>query len=64
MRRTGAIAERMKLYVSLQTLNIFDANNHIKSYQWTRLGVEISGTQFGLTVNVDEFEPEPEWISV
>ena len=47
------------LYASLQALNTFEANGHIKSYPWTRMGLEIKGTQFGLAANFDELGPNP-----
>ena len=40
-------------------LNLFDANAHIKSYQWIRLGLEARKFQFGLAANIDEMGPEP-----
>jgi hypothetical protein len=53
------INSSIKLYTSLQALNILDGESHIKSYQWLRLGLEIKGTQFGLSANFDEFGPRP-----
>jgi len=54
------ITSKTRLYTSLQALNIFDCKSHIKSYQWLRIGLEIKGTQFGLSANFDEFGPNPE----
>lgn len=51
--------EKIKLYTRLKLLNIFDANGHIKSYQWFRLGLDLSGTQFGLAADFDENGPSP-----
>ena len=47
-------------YTSLQALNTFAANGHIKSYQWARIGLEIQGVQFGLAANFDEFGATPQ----
>jgi hypothetical protein len=54
-----AINEKVKLYTRLQLLNLFDSNGNLKSYQWTRLGVEVRGIQFGLAANFDELGPDP-----
>lgn len=54
------INSKTRLYTSLQALNIFDGKSHIKSYQWLRVGLEIKGTQFGLSANFDEFGANPE----
>ena len=51
--------EKVKLYTRLKLLNVFDANEHIRSYQWLRLGVDLSGTQFGLALDLDEYGPDP-----
>ncbi len=51
---------RRALYASLQSLGTFDAGGHIKSCQWTRIGMDIRGTQFGLAANVDEAGPKPD----
>jgi hypothetical protein len=48
------------LYLSLQALNTFDSDRHIKSYQWLRLGVDVGGTQLGLGVNLDEEGSSPD----
>lgn len=53
------INDRVKLYTSLQLLNVFDKEGNIKSYQWIRLGLEIKGIQFGLAADVDEYGPNP-----
>ena len=60
LRYEAAITERATLYTSLQALNIFGAEGHIKSYQWTRIGLGIGGTQFGLAANFDEFGLDPQ----
>ncbi|MGI9175352.1 MAG: hypothetical protein ACR2GR_08560 [Rhodothermales bacterium] len=60
VRHEAEITEHATLYTSLQALNIFDADGHVKSYQWTRLGLGINGTQFGLAANFDEFGPNPQ----
>ena len=51
---------RGRLYTNLQSLNSFDPNQHIKSYQWARLGVDVRGTQLGVAVNFDELGPHPD----
>jgi hypothetical protein len=53
------INDRVKLYASLQMLNVFDKGGNIKSYQWIRLGLEVKGIQFGLAADVDEYGPNP-----
>jgi len=53
------LTEKVKLFSRIKLLNLFDANGHIKSYQWLRLGLEIKGTQFGLAADFDEFGPHP-----
>lgn len=58
IRYKTRISEHAGLYTSLQALNIFDGNGHIKSYQWFRAGIEFKNTQFGLAANFDEFGPE------
>lgn len=50
---------RGRVYLSMQGLNTFDADRHIKSYQWVRLGLDVRGTQLGLGVNFDEAGPKP-----
>ncbi len=60
LRYTWGLTDRLGLYTSLQALNTFDADRHIKSYQWTRLGLEMGRTQFGLAVNFDESGPNPD----
>lgn len=55
IRYKSRINEKTGLYTSLQALNIFDGNGHIKSYQWLRAGIDLKGTQFGLAANFDEF---------
>jgi hypothetical protein len=47
------------LFAKFKMLNLFDANTHIKSYQWFRAGLEAGKLQFGLAVNIDEFGPGP-----
>jgi hypothetical protein len=54
------LTEHAKLYLGLRMLNSFDTERHIKSYQWLRAGVDIRGTQFGVTANVDERGPQPD----
>jgi len=51
--------DKVKLYTRVKLLNVFDANEHIRSYQWFRLGVDLSGTQFGLAMDLDEYGPDP-----
>jgi hypothetical protein len=46
--RTGT-----RLYLELQALNTFRAEEHIRSFQWLRLGADRRGTQFGLALNFD-----------
>lgn len=53
------VSERVKLFTRVQALNLFDAEGNIKSYQWIRLGVEVKGIQFGLSMNLDEYGPHP-----
>lgn len=60
LRFKPALNEHVSLYTSLQLLHLFDAEGHIKSYQWMRVGVDKAGTQFGFTVNLDESGPSPE----
>lgn len=50
---------RGRFYTNLQSLNSFDRERHIKSYQWLRVGVAVRGTQGGLAVNFDELGPKP-----
>lgn len=59
LRYNPAIAGTTKLYLSMQALNTFDTEQHIKSYQWLRVGLDVNGTQFGPAVNLDEFGPNP-----
>ena len=56
--KTG-ISDNTKLVTRLKLLNLFDANQHIKSYQWLRVGLEMKGTQFGLAFDFDEYGPDP-----
>ncbi len=51
--------EKIKLFTRLKLLNVFDADEHIKSYQWFRLGLDIKGNQFGLAADFDEYGPHP-----
>ena len=51
--------EKAILVTRLKMLNIFDANSHIKSYQWFRLGLETNGIQFGLAADFNENGPQP-----
>jgi hypothetical protein len=53
------INDKTKLFARLKLLNLFDAEEHIKSYQWLRIGVERKGTQFGLAADFDEVGPNP-----
>jgi hypothetical protein len=48
-----------KLFGRVKLLSLFDANGNIKSYQWLRAGVEMSGIQFGLATDFDENGPAP-----
>jgi hypothetical protein len=50
---------RGMVYLSMQGLNTFDSDRHIKSYQWLRLGIDLRGTQLGLGMNFDEAGPKP-----
>jgi hypothetical protein len=59
VRYTRGTEGRPRLYVALQALNAFDARQHIRSYQWTRVGADVRGTQFGLAVNFDRSGPNP-----
>lgn len=59
LRYARPLNARRALYASLQSLNILDADGHIKSYQWTRMGLDIRGTQLGLAANFDESGPKP-----
>ena len=59
LRYTRGAEGRPRLYIALQALNAFDAQRHIRSYQWTRIGADVRGTQFGLAVNLDEAGPNP-----
>jgi len=60
LRYTHGTAPKTRLFLSLQALNTFDADRHIKSYQWMRVGLDMRGTQFGLGVNLDEAGPKPQ----
>jgi hypothetical protein len=60
VRYKTRLTENIKLYLGLQLLNVFDANEHIKSYQWLRAGLEIKGIQFGLAAGLDEIGPQPD----
>ena len=53
------LTDKIELFVKLKMLNVFDANVHIKSYQWFRLGLDTNGTQFGLAANFDENGSNP-----
>lgn len=57
LRYTEASASRRVRYLSLQALNTFDADRHIKGYQRLRLGLDVRGTQCGLGVNLNEYGP-------
>ncbi len=57
LRYKPDIARNTKLYLAAQLLNTFDTSDHIKSYQWLRVGLDLEGTQFGIGVNFDEFGP-------
>lgn len=59
VRYKHRLSENTKLYLGIQLLNVFDANEHIKSYQWVRTGLEIKGIQFGLAAGLDEVGPQP-----
>lgn len=48
------LSEKVRLFTRLKLLNIFDANSHIKSYQWFRLGLDKKGYQYGLAADFDE----------
>lgn len=50
---------RGRLYVNLQSLNAFDAQQHFRSYQWVRAGVDFRGTKLGVGANLDEIGPSP-----
>lgn len=60
VRYKPAVARNARLYLGMQALNTFDANNHIDSYQWLRVGLDLMGTQAGVAVNFDEFGPHPD----
>jgi hypothetical protein len=60
LRYKPSIAQNTRLYLGMQALNTFDASNHIKSYQWLRVGLDRMGTQAGVAVNFDEFGPHPD----
>jgi hypothetical protein len=53
------INSKLQFFGRFKMLNLFDANAHIKSYQWIRLGLEARKFQFGLAANIDEMGPEP-----
>lgn len=59
LRYTRGAEGRPRLYLAVQALNAFDARQHIRSYQWTRVGVDVRGTQFGLAANFDAAGPNP-----
>jgi hypothetical protein len=59
LRHTRRLTARIVVYASLQALNTFDANGHIKSYQWSRIGLDLRGTQVGVAVNLEELGPAP-----
>jgi hypothetical protein len=54
------LTQKMKLFTRIKLLNLFDAEGHIKSYQWLRMGLERNGTQFGLAADFDEYGPHPD----
>lgn len=60
VRYRPQLTTNVRLYAAAQLLNSFNAERHLRSYQWLRLGVEVKGTQFGLAVNLDEDGPDPE----
>ncbi len=60
VRYRPQLTTNVRLYAAGQLLNSFNAERHLRSYQWLRLGVEIKGTQFGLAVNLDEDGPDPD----
>ncbi len=60
VRYKPAVTRNARLYLGMQLLNTFDTSNHIKSYQWLRVGLDLEGTQFGIAVNFDEFGPHPD----
>jgi hypothetical protein len=60
LRYKPDIARSTKLYLGMQLLNTFDTSDHIKSYQWLRVGLGLKGTQFGAALNFDEFGPRPD----
>jgi hypothetical protein len=60
LRYKPSTAQNTRLYLGMQALNTFDASNHIKSYQWLRVGLDRMGTQAGVAVNFDEFGPHPD----
>ena len=60
LRYKRRMTEQVGFFASVQALNIFDAAGHIKSYQWTRIGLEMNRIQFGLAANFDEFGPNPD----
>lgn len=59
LRYSSGSGPGLRPYLSLQALNTFDANAHIKSYQWLRVGVDAGGTQVGVGLNLDEAGPDP-----
>ncbi len=54
LQYTKPLTEKLKLFTRLKIGNLFDAQNHIKSYQWIRIGLDKNGTQFGIAANFDE----------
>jgi hypothetical protein len=51
------LTDNLKLFTRLKLLNVFDANEHIRSYQWFRVGLDHRGYQFGLAADFDEYGP-------
>ncbi len=43
----------------LQSLTVITAAGHDQGYQWTRLGLDQGGKQFGLAVNFEESGAKP-----
>lgn len=57
VRYRPPITSRLRLYAAGQLLNTFDADQHIRSYQWLRIGLELKGTQVGFALNFDQRGP-------
>lgn len=57
MRYRPQLTPRLRLYAAGQLLHAFNADQHIRSYQWLRLGLEVKGTQVGLALHFDERGP-------